>query len=120
MSFRFHFIGARFDKGDPNSIQPLPSLRLFGRLLDGTIQMGDSIVVPTCEGSHVGVVSQFWDSLYDWFGMPFHERVTPENPAIPFSLVVHNIPEHLELVCPAMAHSPIEILAEQDGTSNGG
>lgn len=86
----------------------MPSLRLFGRLLDGSIQMGDPIVVPTDKGSHVGVVSQFWDSLYDWLGMPFHERVTPDNPPIPFSLVIHDFPENVKLICPAIAYSPTE------------
>ena len=110
MSFKFHFVGARFDQGRQDSLQPGPTLRLFGRLIEGCLRLGDSIVIPTSDGIQVAVVSQFWDSLCDSGLMPFYDEATPELP--PFCLVIHDFSQHLSLVCPAMAHSPDYGLAE--------
>ena len=108
MSFTFEFVGARYDLGAPNSLQPTANLRLFGRLLDGCIHMGDPILIPTSTGEHLAVVSQFWDSLYDWLGMPFYETVTLATMPEPFCIVIHGFPESLHPICPGIAHSPNE------------
>ena len=105
MSFRFEFVGARHDRGDSNSLQPAPTLRLFGRLLEGRIHMGDPIVIATLHGEQIAEVSQFWDSLYDSGLMPFNETASLQNVSRPFCLVIHGFPGDLDPLCPSVAHS---------------
>ncbi len=66
--------------------------------------MGDSIIIPTRQGPVMATVDQFWDSLYDWYGMPFYEAVHLESTPDPFCLIIHGFPEHAAPSCPDFAY----------------
>jgi len=97
MSFVFEYVGMRFDEGEHC---------LFGRIVSGVIHVNDSIAVPTASGIQVGVVSQFWDTLYDWLGMPFYHAVATDSVSVPFCIRVSGLQPEGELLCPGLACSP--------------
>lgn len=98
MGFEFEYVGARYDR-------EWDAHFLFGRLLHGTVCLEDPIFVVTNSGPQEGSVSHFWDTLYDWVGMPFYHTVTPESVGA-FCIMIHGL--SAMPVCPEIACSQLE------------
>ncbi len=77
--------------------------------------MGDSIIIPTQQGLVMATVDQFWDSLYDWFAMPFYEAVHSQNMPYPFCLIIHAFPEQADPSCPNIAYGTDDPLPNKKG-----
>lgn len=52
-------------------------IRFFGRLVDGSLSIGDTVRVPILGGGFVEVtIARFTEDLSDnWIGLPFHNTV---------------------------------------------
>jgi hypothetical protein len=95
VSFTFEYVGTRYDR-------EWESHFVFGRLVEGSIHLNDSISVATTAGDQNGTVVRFLDSLYDWLGMPFYHTVSDEF-ASPFCIVIGGLTSMP--VCPGVAWS---------------
>lgn len=81
-----------------------PELRLLGRLVQGKITKGDSIIVPTSQGLVTGITIQFMERLGGWDGLPFYKWVTPDSISRSFCLVIEDIPSQSVPLCPGTAY----------------
>ena len=58
---------------------------LLGRIAEGRIELGDSVVLPTTYGSEFrGYVARFAESFTEWLGLPFYVYLTAETMPEPF------------------------------------
>src|SRR5262245_51053564 len=98
MAFRFRYHGVRYAAalaGNEGRVT-----LILGVLESGTIHSGDSIFIPTQDGQgFASRVAQFYDSLYECTGMPFHHEVRA-NPEFPFALVLRGQPANNDINCP--------------------
>jgi hypothetical protein len=79
---------------------------LFGRITEGCIELGDSVVLPTAYGPEFrGYVARFAESFTEWLGLPFYDSLTAEGWPEPFCLCVGNVPGEYRIACPGVARS---------------
>jgi hypothetical protein len=81
MAFQFDYVGIRFDNENKRFL-------FWGTIKSGSIHVGEAVIVPTKGDDTVGLVNTFWDSLYDWLGMPFYHTVTKDTASSPFCVCV--------------------------------
>jgi hypothetical protein len=79
---------------------------LLGRIVEGRINLGASVVLPTAYGPPFrGYVARFTESFTKWLGLPFYVYLTAEMNPDAFCLCVGNVPGDYRISCPGVARS---------------
>lgn len=113
MSFKFDYYGLTYKPGGCGIwvSQGDYQIAIMGGLKEGTIELGDRIALNTTAGIEVGYVARFAESFYEWFGMPFYNKLTTEYAGVdPFCICIGFEFEPPEFVCPGIATLGSEIV----------
>jgi hypothetical protein len=100
--FEFEFVGVKYSGGPFGGED---DMRILGRIVRGTIRMGDKIVLPTATDEYVGRVIRFTESLHDWLALPFYDALRSESAGGAFWIAIEGQPVARNVVCPGIATS---------------
>ena len=101
MAFTFRYTELRYGQSDWTGPE---GFTIFGELVSGEMALGEKIMVPLRSGRQFeGEIIRFTESIEEWLGLPFYDKLSTSSLGVPFCGHVYRRPEADDIVVPAVA-----------------